>query len=217
MWYHPDRRRRGVTLGHRTKMRGEHLLKGDAIPFVQIAHAPAFSDRISLKAKGLYLIMYAKPDRWEFSAKRIAGKDCRDGVDAVRAAMNELIAAGYLSRRRLPTGRMEYKIWVTPQAVEKGAKSVHKPRDKPGEKWPEPKPENPCEGKSLQGKIPSLSNKDVRVTRIDKKQVSGRIFKNLRTTDIGKIPSSGDRNRRCDGPVSLKDVLKSRIGNAKTR
>lgn len=60
-------------------------------------HTLLYDASLSLKAKGLYTYMQAKPDGWEFSAERIAyeNKESRDGV---RAGLRELEQAGYLRR-----------------------------------------------------------------------------------------------------------------------
>jgi hypothetical protein len=52
---------------------------------------------ISLKAKGLFTFMQAKPDEWDFSVARIA-KQCKEGKEAIQHALQELEKAGYLKR-----------------------------------------------------------------------------------------------------------------------
>lgn len=64
--------------------------------------------RLSLKAKGVYGVMNdGGGSGW--SAERVC-MVCKDGRDAVLKAMKELEECGYLSRVRLKTGKMEYKI-----------------------------------------------------------------------------------------------------------
>ena len=75
-------------------------------------------DRISLKAKGLYLYLISKPDNWSFSVDRIA-KESRDGEDSVKSAIRELESFGYLHRSQLNKkgnfGTMIYTIFDVPK------------------------------------------------------------------------------------------------------
>lgn len=74
--------------------------------------------RLSLKARGLLILMLSLPDNWEFS---IAGLSTTsgEGKDSIRNGVKELENAGYLTRRRkhLPNGKlaeMEYTIYEEP-------------------------------------------------------------------------------------------------------
>lgn len=96
-------------------MHAQKITKAEKIPYTIVANAPMFDARLSLKAKGLYAYMYAKPEGWDFAAKRIA-KESDDGRLAVLSAMRELVAAGYVTKRRLGSGRIEYVLWCNPQS-----------------------------------------------------------------------------------------------------
>ena len=63
---------------------------------------------LSNKAKGLYCIMCSLPPKWEFSVKGLAVICPKDGVDAVRSQLKELIDTGYVHRTRIrdPGGRL---------------------------------------------------------------------------------------------------------------
>ena len=52
---------------------------------------------ISLRAKGLFAFIQGKPDKWRFSAERIA-LECKEGLQSVRSALRELETFGYLQR-----------------------------------------------------------------------------------------------------------------------
>ena len=56
--------------------------------------------RLSLKAKGLLSYMLSLPDDWDYSVRGLA-VCCKEGADAIRHAIHELEANGYL--RRPPT------------------------------------------------------------------------------------------------------------------
>lgn len=52
---------------------------------------------ISFKAKGLYAYLNSKPDNWDFSVEGIAAQ-VKEGIDSVRAGIQELEKFGYLKR-----------------------------------------------------------------------------------------------------------------------
>jgi len=56
--------------------------------------------RLSLKTKGLMVVMLSRPDDWEFSVAGLA-VFCGCGRDAIRASLKELELAGYLTRQQL--------------------------------------------------------------------------------------------------------------------
>ncbi len=75
--------------------------------------------RLSLKAAGLLSVMLSLPEDWDYTTRGLASI-CKDGVDAISAALKELEHCGYLVRRRIrdSKGRMrdtEYIIYETPQ------------------------------------------------------------------------------------------------------
>ena len=74
---------------------------------------------ISLKAKGLLSVMLSLPSEWDFTLAGLSYIN-KEGVDAIRAAVNELVGAGYIvrSRRRNEVGQLtdtEYTIYEFPQ------------------------------------------------------------------------------------------------------
>ena len=112
---------------------------------------------LSLKAKGLLSLMLSLPEDWDYTTKGLA-RICRDGVDSIRSAVQELEQRGYVSRRRIRNGKgqlgeMEYTIFEQPQAApEPPAPGPDKPEpEKPdledsNSEYPcpgEPEPENP--------------------------------------------------------------------------
>ena len=56
--------------------------------------------RLTLKAKGLALLMMSLPDEWKFTERWLATQSS-DGLSALRSAIAELEATGYLKRKRL--------------------------------------------------------------------------------------------------------------------
>ena len=49
---------------------------------------------LSLKAKGLLSMMLSLPEDWNYTTRGLA-KICKEGVDAIGAALRELEGAGY--------------------------------------------------------------------------------------------------------------------------
>ena len=81
---------------------------------------------ITLKAKGLMSVMLSLPEGWDYTLAGLAFIS-KEGVSAIRAAVNELEEAGYLIRRRLRNeygqlGDTEYTIYEEPRK-NKGAVS----------------------------------------------------------------------------------------------
>ena len=74
---------------------------------------------LSLKAKGLLSMMLSLPEDWNYTTRGLA-KICKEGVDAIGAALRELETAGYIVRHKLRDrqGRIsdtEYVIYEQPQ------------------------------------------------------------------------------------------------------
>lgn len=90
---------------------------------------------LSLKAKGLLSLMLSLPEDWDYTTKGLA-RICRDGVDSIRSAVQELEQRGYVVRNRVRNGKgqlgeMEYTIFEQPQAApEPPAPGPDKPEPK---------------------------------------------------------------------------------------
>ncbi|GHU79406.1 transposase [Clostridia bacterium] len=75
--------------------------------------------RLTLKSKGLLSMMLSLPDEWNYSTRGLAAI-CKEGVDAIGAALKELENAGYIVRNQIrgERGRIvdtEYVIYEKPQ------------------------------------------------------------------------------------------------------
>ncbi len=73
---------------------------------------------LSLKAKGLLSLIFSLPDDWNYTTRGLS-TICKEGVDSIGAALNELESAGYIVRNRLrdQKGRIkdtEYLIYEQP-------------------------------------------------------------------------------------------------------
>lgn len=54
---------------------------------------------LSLRSKGLLSFMLSLPEDWDYSLKGLATLN-KEGIDAIRSAINELEAFGYIERSR---------------------------------------------------------------------------------------------------------------------
>ncbi|MCK5061738.1 hypothetical protein KAR28_04255 [Candidatus Parcubacteria bacterium] len=84
-------------------------LKKQDTGFTQIKNSVLNDKNLSLKAKGLFAYLFSKPDDWDFHGDRIQ-KDSKGGRKIIFSALKELEDLGYLERKKLSNGRMEYHI-----------------------------------------------------------------------------------------------------------
>ena len=85
---------------------------------------------LSLKAKGLLSMMLSLPEDWNYTTRGLA-KICKEGVDAIGAALRELEGAGYIVRhqRRDKSGRItdtEYVIYEQPHHGNLELRGLHR-------------------------------------------------------------------------------------------
>ena len=83
--------------------------------FTVMANYHLRDKNLTLKAKGLLSLILSLPEKWTFSIKGLA-RICKEGVDAIRAALQELKSAGYIiyTRVRNAMGQLkdaEYVIY----------------------------------------------------------------------------------------------------------
>ena len=76
------------------------------------------NSKLTLKSKGLLSLILSLPEDWDYTLKGLACI-CREGVDAIRAAIKELESEGYIERRRLRNTKgqlteIEYVIHEVP-------------------------------------------------------------------------------------------------------
>lgn len=87
--------------------------------FSIVSNAIIRDTNLSLKARGLFILMLSLPESWEFSVKGLS-KIAGEGLDAIRSGLHELEEQGYLSRQRKRNaegklGDMEYILYEEPQ------------------------------------------------------------------------------------------------------
>lgn len=81
--------------------------------FTVIPNAVLNDHRLTWKARGILIWLLSKPDHWRTNSAAIA-REAPDGLHAVRSALTELRALGYLhtTRTQDPAGR-----WTTTSTV----------------------------------------------------------------------------------------------------
>lgn len=102
---------------------------------------------LSFRAVGVLAYMLDKPDGWRFNAATMSDGQGREGREAVRAALRELYAAGYIRRnlRKGPRGRWLHDTdvdarphpeWAAEHAQEVRKQSARKPAGQTGDGFP---------------------------------------------------------------------------------
>ena len=109
--------------------------------------------RLSLKAKGLLSYMLSLPDDWKFSTRGLVSH-CREGADAVRVALKELEAAGYLRRTRIRSGNGSFseEEWEIHEIPDRNFQETRR--------TDEPRSENPVAASPDQGNPTLLNTKE---------------------------------------------------------
>jgi len=79
------------------------------VPFTQIPNKVLTDKNLSWRAKGVFAYLQSKADGWDFSSERIAEESC-GGLKSTRKALKELEDNGYLERKKLSNGKMEYQL-----------------------------------------------------------------------------------------------------------
>ena len=97
--------------------------------FTVMSNVHLHDTRLSLKAVGLLSKLLSLKDDWEYSVEGLT-RICKEGKDAITAALKELEACGYLTRRQThdaggKLSGMEYLIYETPQEVTVDGLSVN--------------------------------------------------------------------------------------------
>jgi hypothetical protein len=128
-------------------------------------------NRLSWKAKGIWLYAFSRPDDWQFYLNDLV-KQSTEGKDAVKAGLKELMECGYLVKiQKREEGKFSSCSWEffeTPQFKEKSTKV-----------------ENPSTVKSSSTNPPLLSTKEKQSTEINKDtKVSKETAEAVEMTDL---------------------------------
>lgn len=75
--------------------RSEH---DDENPYQMINRKTLEDKQLSFKARGLLSYMLTRPQGWEFNITHLVTQSDKDGRDAIRSALSELVEHGYAKR-----------------------------------------------------------------------------------------------------------------------
>ncbi|QRE76993.1 hypothetical protein [Methylobacterium aquaticum] len=100
--------------------------------FTTVPNALLRDAELSLKAKGLYCLMYSKPDDWTFYESALV-KESKDQKDAVRAGLQELLDRGWLKRERSKTETGQFAAYEYEICTESNQSGLSAPAKPPRE------------------------------------------------------------------------------------
>ena len=143
-------------------------------PYAQIPNELLNSTFLSLKAKGVYAYMYAKPDNWNFTVKSMS-KQLKEGMEAISNAIKELKNNGWCTYEKHQDGTGTYELFETPNT------------EKPNMGNPNMgKPECISNKDSIQRKINTydafiqdLKSKVKHKTKVNKTKLGEQLFKHI--------------------------------------
>lgn len=86
--------------------------------YTSISRSTINDEGLSFRARGILIWLLDKPDDWRVDSEQIAAA-AKEGRDAVRTALNELVAAGYIVRikEQDEKGRWTSSTWVHERPV----------------------------------------------------------------------------------------------------
>ena len=98
---------------------------------------------LSLKAKGLLSLILSLPDNWDYTVKGLS-KICKEGVDSIGTAINELEKEGYITRTRVRNakGQLTTVEYIISEQPKLGLPKQEKPKRENPEQA-NPRQENP--------------------------------------------------------------------------
>ena len=155
-----------------------------------------FNPNLSLKAKGLWLYMNSKPERWHFASERIAD-ECSDGITSIRAGLKELADAGLLKWKKQGDGRIIYTLEMD------AILPVENPKSENLTLGGDPELENPTVGKPHCGKTSPINNKEENKERIIIKK-EGQVVEN--SLDEEQKPNNTSAGLAGNGPASRLNI-----------
>lgn len=82
--------------------------------FTVLSNVVVNDDRLSFRARGVLTWLLSKPIDWRTRSDVIAAQSPKEGRDAIRSALNELVELGYLVREKVQN---EHGRWSTIQTV----------------------------------------------------------------------------------------------------
>ena len=118
--------------------------------FTILSNAVLNDDRLSFRARGVLMWLLSKPGDWSVRADAIAAQSPREGREAIRTAMRELVELGYLVREKIQDERGR---WYTVQTVYEEPVTSDDPS-------PDPGPRKSVSGDAASGELGALTSTD---------------------------------------------------------
>ena len=155
---------------------------------------------LSLKAVGLLSKMLSFNDGWQFSTKGLSAI-CKEGPDAVLAALRELEDAGYLVRHqsRDEKGRMSSMVFEIYEKPQTGLPDTEKPHTE------KPDTDNPFTGKPCT-ENPAQLNTNQTKTDLSSTEISNPIPSNPPTPTGARMGTDQMGARECYREVILDNI-----------
>lgn len=156
-------------------------------PFVQIDKTGPEDPNLSWKAKGILSYILCKPDDWQIYVAELS-KHAKDGKDATASGVNELIKAGYITRKQKHSGDgkfagYDYEVVENPIDATVSGKSRHGKRTVSGKS---------VNGSSVNGKTengkPETTNNDLTNNDLTKERKNESERENQPKEEIEETP-----------------------------
>lgn len=98
--------------------------------FLRIDQQAVRDRRLSFRARGLLAYLLDRPDGWRFTAESLA-LEATEGRDAIRTALSELEAVGYLARDRIrrDDGTFFWEVEVREEPTTRGKPAAGSPQE----------------------------------------------------------------------------------------
>lgn len=137
-------------------------------PFVQIDKTCLEDSRLTWKARGILAYLLCKPDGWQVRIGDLVSKS-PEGVTAVKSAIKELEAAGYMLRKRVHcNGKLDWEteVYETPQIAQEETLQAEQAQSSEGQSIEDQSTENQSIGNlSIENKPYSNNESSNKTTR----------------------------------------------------
>ena len=161
---------------------------------------------LSLKAKGLLSQMLSLPEDWDYTLSGLSHIN-RESKDAIRSAVNELEAAGYIQRRQTTdaSGKFSGNEYVIHESPVKTEPSLEKPSSG------NPTTDNPSTGKPSSGN-PTQLNIDITNTQKQNTDISSTDFIPFFSEETAAwLPGANRRETDAQKMDSYRELIRENI------
>jgi hypothetical protein len=132
-------------------------------------------ENLSLKAKGMYALMVALPDGWDYSIKGLASLS-KDGRDSTAQALSELENHGYIYREKCTDSNGRFSSWKYEIGI---SPCTEKPCTE------KPNTEKPCTEKPCTENPSQINKEELIKEELIKEELIKDVVVSAETRDIG--------------------------------